>query len=288
MAISAVSSAGGGYLQLFRSHRAEGPSEAQAPNRLARVQAVPELAGREDAEGPARQAPTHAQAELGARSGGIPKVRNTTLDPRRPESILARGSAVPGKPSESDIRSRLDELRGQKSAIEGKRAAESGERSAEALSVISQLKSRDSEVRAHEAAHMAVGGRYVTGGASYSYQKGPDGALYAVGGEVGIDTSPVPGRPEETIAKMRVIRAAALAPSEPSGADLSVAAAASAIEADAVAEIARERGEEASAQAGVAERAGAAGRYGKEASARGASALRYDAEAPRNALDVVA
>jgi hypothetical protein len=285
MAISAVSSAGGGYLQLFRSHRAEGPVRAQAANLLARVQAVPELAGREDAEGAPRQ------AEPGAREDGIPKVRNATLDPRRPESIL--------KPSESDIRSRLDELRGQKAAIEGRQAAESGERSSEVLSVIAQLKSRDSQVRAHEAAHMAAGGRYITGGASYSYEKGPDGVLYAVGGEVGIDTSPVPGRPEETAQKMRTIRAAALAPSEPSSADLSVAAAASAIEADAMAEIARERGEESAAQAGPAGRiaaagqADAAGRYGKEASAGGAisggaGALHYDAEPPRSPLDMVA
>ena len=107
--------------------------------------------------------------------------------------------------------------------------------------VAAQLKSRDADVRAHEAAHMAAGGRYITGGASYTYQAGPDGGEYAVGGEVGIDTSPVPGNPEETAQKMRIVRAAALAPSDPSAADLSVAAAAGEAEAAALAEIAQAR-----------------------------------------------
>jgi hypothetical protein len=100
----------------------------------------------------------------------------------------------------------------------------SGVNSAEA--VIRQLQSRDSVVRAHEAAHIAAGGGVVTGGAHYSFQKGPDGREYAVGGEVGIDLSPVSGNSRATIAKMETVRAAALAPAEPSAQDQSVAAAA--------------------------------------------------------------
>jgi hypothetical protein len=243
------------------------------------VRAVPELAGREDAEPEAARsdAPQGDDAKGGDARVAVAR---PALDPRRPESII--------KPSEREIRSRLDELQGQKAAVEGKRAAEQGERSAEVQNVIAQLKARDGEVRAHEEAHMAAGGRYVTGGASYSYQKGPDGAEYAVGGEVGIDTSSVPGRPEETVQKMRTIRAAALAPSEPSAADLSVAAAAAEIEAAALAEIAQARSAEIAGQAGAGQ---AAARYGKEASApsaRGALALRYDAEPPRSPLDMVA
>ena len=92
--------------------------------------------------------------------------------------------------------------------------------------VVEQLKERDQQVRAHEQAHMAAGGQYVRGGASYSYQNGPDGKRYAVGGEVSIDTSPISGNPDATINKMMAVRAAALAPAEPSGQDMSVAAAA--------------------------------------------------------------
>lgn len=91
------------------------------------------------------------------------------------------------------------------------------------LKELTDLKARDREVRAHEAAHQAVGGQYA-GAISYVYERGPDGAQYAVGGEVSIDTSPVEGDPEATIEKMRVVRAAALAPAEPSPQDRAVAA----------------------------------------------------------------
>ncbi len=45
-----------------------------------------------------------------------------------------------------------------------------GEISEPDLKVISELKQRDSEVRAHEAAHLAVAGSIATSGASFSYQ----------------------------------------------------------------------------------------------------------------------
>jgi hypothetical protein len=99
------------------------------------------------------------------------------------------------------------------------------------LVLVDQLQARDREVRSHESAHQAAGGS-LAGGASYSYQRGPDGRAYAVGGEVPIDLSG--GRtPQETIRLARQIRAAALAPSDPSGQDLRVAAAAAAMEAAA-------------------------------------------------------
>lgn len=91
---------------------------------------------------------------------------------------------------------------------------------------IDELKSRDREVKTHEQAHIAAGGSYVLGGASYDYQTGPDGKQYAVGGSVNIDTAPVKGDPEATIAKAQVVIKAALAPAEPSGQDQKVASAA--------------------------------------------------------------
>jgi len=104
--------------------------------------------------------------------------------------------------------------------------------SAEERQAVNDLRSRDTEVKAHEAAHMAAGGGIVQGGASYQYQSGPDGKMYAVGGEVQIDVSPE-NTPEATIRKMQQIRQAALAPSQPSGTDRAVAAQASQIEAQA-------------------------------------------------------
>ncbi len=93
------------------------------------------------------------------------------------------------------------------------------------ISEIRQLKSRDREVRAHEAAHIAAGGSAVRSGAKLSYVRGPDGVLYATGGEVSIDTSPA-STPEATLTKAEKIRRAALAPAHPSPQDRAVAAAA--------------------------------------------------------------
>jgi hypothetical protein len=103
---------------------------------------------------------------------------------------------------------------------------------------LGELRQRDTHVRQHEAAHQAAGGALV-GGASYSYQTGPDGRSYAVGGEVPI-SMPSGRTPDETIAIAQRVRAAALAPSDPSAQDLSVAAAATSIEMAASARRARE------------------------------------------------
>ncbi|XZE56461.1 putative metalloprotease CJM1_0395 family protein [Planctomycetaceae bacterium SH139] len=101
---------------------------------------------------------------------------------------------------------------------------------------VKKLADRDREVRTHEQAHVAAAGPYALGGPTYSYQEGPDGRNYAVGGEVQIDTSPVSGDPEATIRKARVVKAAALAPAEPSSQDHAVAAAATQMEMQARAE----------------------------------------------------
>lgn len=122
------------------------------------------------------------------------------------------------------------------------RNAEAKELSKEAQKQVEQLKARDQEVRTHEQAHVAAAGPYFRGGPNYSYQRGPDGNRYAVGGSVQIDSSPVAGDPEATIAKAQVVRRAALAPAEPSNTDRKVAAAASQMEAEAQRELAAERG----------------------------------------------
>lgn len=93
--------------------------------------------------------------------------------------------------------------------------------------IISQLKSRDREVRAHESAHLSAAGQHATGGASYTYQTGPDGNKYTVGGEVGIDTSPIPNDPQATLIKAQQVQRAALTPAEPSAQDRTVASQAS-------------------------------------------------------------
>ena len=105
---------------------------------------------------------------------------------------------------------------------------------------VQDLVERDKEVRTHEQAHQSAGGEYASS-PTYQFTQGPDGKRYATGGEVQIDTSVVPGDPAATIAKMQQIRAAALAPAEPSAQDLAVARSAAASEAKARKELMAEQ-----------------------------------------------
>lgn len=111
-----------------------------------------------------------------------------------------------------------------------------GELTPEEEDEVRTLKRRDTEVRAHENAHKAAAGRWARGGPRYDFERGPDGRRYAVGGEVQIDTAPVPNDPDATIRKMQQVRRAALAPAEPSPQDRRVAAEASQSETRARAE----------------------------------------------------
>ncbi len=92
--------------------------------------------------------------------------------------------------------------------------------------LINELNKIEKNVIAHEQAHLSAGGGLVRGGAAYSYQTGPDGKRYIVGGEVQIDTSTQPDDPGATIAKMQRVIQAALAPADPSSQDRSVASSA--------------------------------------------------------------
>lgn len=109
------------------------------------------------------------------------------------------------------------------------------------------LQARDAEVRQHEQQHFSAGGAYVTGGPTYTYQTGPDGKRYAIGGEVSIDVSEVSGDPQATISKMQTVQAAALAPAEPSSQDQKVAAAARQTQAKARMELSQQQSEQLSA-----------------------------------------
>lgn len=108
---------------------------------------------------------------------------------------------------------------------------------------IAELEKRDLEVRTHEQAHASVGGQYA-GSPQYEYETGPDGRSYAVDGQVSIDVSRE-SDPEDTIRKAQQVKAAALAPAEPSPADLRVANEATQLAAQARKEILEEKAEQA-------------------------------------------
>lgn len=139
---------------------------------------------------------------------------------------------------------------------------------------VQKLKQVDANVRQHEAAHQAAGGSHA-GGASFTYTRGPDGKNYATAGEVPIDVS-TESEPADTVAKMEQVKAAALAPADPSPQDMRVAAQADAAKLQAQAELRRQggegqRGEGQSREEQGGERQSTASPAGRAAAAYGAA-----------------
>ena len=102
---------------------------------------------------------------------------------------------------------------------------------------LNELQQRDTEVKAHEQAHLSAAGGIATSAASFTYTEGPDGKQYATGGEVSIDTSSISADPAATAAKADQIKRAALAPANPSAQDRSVASSATSMKSQAQAEL---------------------------------------------------
>lgn len=119
--------------------------------------------------------------------------------------------------------------------------------SAADMAMVRELKQRDQKVRQHEMAHIAASGGLAQGGPGYTYQRGPDGQNYAIGGHVSLDISPG-ATPAETVQKARTIRSAAMAPAEPSGRDRAIAAKAAQMEMQARMELAQQQAMERSQQ----------------------------------------
>ena len=108
---------------------------------------------------------------------------------------------------------------------------------------VMELQTIEDKVIAHEQAHQAAGGEF-TGGASYGYTVGPDGKRYITSGEVSISV-PSTGEPEQLLHAMERVRAAALAPADPSGQDQRVAASATAKMVKLRSEISKQKAAEA-------------------------------------------
>lgn len=111
--------------------------------------------------------------------------------------------------------------------------------------LVLDLQSRDAEVKAHESAHQSGGAS--TGAATYTYQQGPDGKMYAIGGEVSVSFQ-TGSTPQETIANAQAVIASATAPSDPSGQDMAVASSAMVMMMKAKQQISQEVQEKISGQ----------------------------------------
>ncbi|MEC9260081.1 MAG: putative metalloprotease CJM1_0395 family protein, partial [Pseudomonadota bacterium] len=135
---------------------------------------------------------------------------NQPLTYERPQSNQGSAAQVTGD-SQQQFNDASEESAGKEDARE--RQQEQAEQRQ-----IESMKERDQEVRTHEQAHATIGGQYA-GSPQYDFQRGPDGQRYAIDGEVSIDVS-TENTPQQTIRKMQQVRAAALAPAEPSPQDL--------------------------------------------------------------------
>ncbi|QKE64788.1 hypothetical protein HNE05_16000 [Aquipseudomonas campi] len=169
-----------------------------------------------------------------------------SVGPSSPELNRSNQSPVtptpaPGSDEQASLREEADSPGNGEDA---KSSASDAEQQRQQQAQVTELASRDREVRAHEQAHAAVGGTYA-GAPSYSYKRGPDGKSYVVSGEVSIDVSPIPNDPQATLRKMEVVQRAALAPAEPSSQDRRVAAQAQAMAAQARTDLAQQQREEA-------------------------------------------
>ncbi|MDR2166143.1 MAG: hypothetical protein LBO79_11140 [Zoogloeaceae bacterium] len=175
----------------------------------------------------------------------LPARQSGMRETEAPKGTEADAGRVPATETETVSNAQQDTKNTEDAENTEGKAALSGEEQRE----VEELKETDRTVRQHEQMHMAVGGNLVTSGPSFEYETGPDGKRYAVSGEVGIDTSKA-STPEETVQKARKIRAAALAPAEPSAQDRRVAAMATQMEMTALRELARQRQEESKAASG--------------------------------------
>jgi hypothetical protein len=204
--------------------------------------------GEDQERRPARQSDAEGAGELIPGSGGVGA------------RVPAQGAVQPASGSDGSAETGADQAGGQKAG--GDRAPVAGQPrklSAEDKQVVSRLSARDTAVRAHEAAHQAAASG-LGGAATFTYETGPDGRSYAVGGEVPVSLRP--GRtPEETIANAQTVRSAALAPADPSAQDLAVAAQATQMETEARQQVVRDKADAPPADQ-TGERAGAAGAPG--------------------------
>lgn len=189
-----------------------------------------------DAEQGASQKGLGSEADK-ARSPGLPQPPVTYDRPQIQTDLQAAFQNVFGQEKDNA----QDESAGKQGAEQEQRNQQQSAQPSlteEDKQEVEDLKARDQEVRTHEQAHAATGGQYA-GAPQYEYTTGPDNKRYVTGGEVSIDISEEQSA-EQTLRKMQQVRAAALAPAQPSSQDLKVAAEAAQKAFDARNDIAKE------------------------------------------------
>ncbi len=160
---------------------------------------------------------------------------NNSAPPNPTTSLPGTSPTDPSNPSKNNSKDESQEPSEQQSSSGG--SPDDVALTEREMKIVLELKQTDTKVRQHEMAHIAAGGQYITSGATFQFKKGPDGVSYVVGGEVSIDTSEITGDPRATVAKMKQIQSAALAPADPSAQDRKVAAQASSLAVKALSDL---------------------------------------------------
>ena len=160
-----------------------------------------------------RQGRTGASASPYAIGGaGSDGARTRIVDPR----TLTEAQAVAGGVSRAEYREAREANAENGNTQNGISADQDLDPAEEA--VVNQLRARDSAVRQEEKAHAAAAGSYGSA-PQYTYQIGPDGNAYAIGGHVDVSAS-LSGSAEDRDRALATLQNAALAPNAPSGADM--------------------------------------------------------------------
>ncbi|WP_033068473.1 putative metalloprotease CJM1_0395 family protein [Thalassospira australica] len=148
-------------------------------------------------------------AVAGADSDGV---RTRIVDPR----TLTEAQAVAGGVSRAEYREARESNTEENNSQGGRSVGQDLDPAEEA--VVNRLRARDSAVRQEEEAHAAAAGPYGSA-PQYTYQIGPDGNAYAIGGHVDVSVS-VSGSAADRDRALATLQNAALAPNAPSGADM--------------------------------------------------------------------
>lgn len=186
--------------------------------------------------------PQLTSGEKSAAETGVGSEADKAKTPGKAPQPLTYEKPVSQASQQLDTQNDTTQDNGQ-DASAGRESAEDKQQQQAEQRQVTELKRRDTEVRTHEQAHASLGGQYASS-PQYEYETGPDGRRYAVAGEVSIDISKE-STPEETLRKATQVKAAALAPAEPSVQDLRVATEATQIALEARTEIASEKAQEA-------------------------------------------
>ncbi len=168
----------------------------------------------------------HVQPNFAPENSGRADIAPISTNPAGDSNSEDAKASAHVRPDQDKDKETSDPRQGDSAQDSRRQEEASRQEQQQDLDIIRQLSLRENEVHAHEQAHSSVGGQYA-GSAQYSYQRGPDGVNYAVGGEVSIDVGVISGDPRATLEKMQIVQRAALAPADPSSQDRRVAALAS-------------------------------------------------------------